>query len=66
MTRFLITNAITNPTWRHPTVDYERGLGDATRGLPERSCQSADYRTGYAEGKGWKKNADPHRFRSKP
>ena len=62
--RFFDNTPASNPTWRHPTIDHERGLSDSTRGLPQRERQSADYRNGYADGVEWMKGQNPMRFRS--
>jgi hypothetical protein len=56
---------VADPTWDHPTIAYERGFSDATRGLDKRkqtSKQWQSYAGGYRDGLAWRKSADPMRF----
>lgn len=60
-----LCSQVDDPSWKHPTIDYERGFGDATRGLPKRARQSNEYEMGHVDGLAWSKKVDPMRFQRK-
>lgn len=51
----MIEEKITDAKWDHPTVAYERGFSDATRGLERRAKQrhAKEYDAGYDDGRRW-------------
>ena len=54
---------IADPAWDHPAIAHERGLSDASRGLPKRAGQGDDYARGYRSWSlGKKDHPLRHRF----
>lgn len=38
---------VADPSWDHPTIAHERGVGDASRGKPMRKDQPPEYAQGW-------------------